>query len=297
MAANGGGQPVSRSTIAIEPHSGRSVLVKLRRPHGDSWILCLGPKVTEEEYHREDLEVAESLTGYLATIVEKLQLLDKLQKKTEELRELNRRLVDAQEDERTRIASYLHDDPLQEITNLIWRYSEDSLPAQVQGDLQRISESLRNFAARLHPSLLEDLGLVRAQEWLGEQNGRSASYRFILETENVGRDDRFGRETELALYRIAQEALTNCQRHSGGTNVWLRLQFNGNETVMSIEDDGVGLPAKPSLSPIKLGLAGMRERAEQMGGYLQTEPREPCGTKVVVSIPVTQVVRASSKVS
>jgi signal transduction histidine kinase len=160
---------VSYVEVNTGSNPGSAALVTIRDRDGKHWLLCLGPKTSEETFSREDLDLAQSLAGHFATIMQKLELLQELQTKAGELRELNRRLTGTQEEERSRIASYLHDEPLQQISNLIWRHAGVDLAPQVQRELQGIAEDLRNFTARLQPGVLEDLGLVRALEWLGAE--------------------------------------------------------------------------------------------------------------------------------
>ena len=297
-AAQSGGQTPHVSKLDVSGNGGPAIIVKLMKEEQGAWILCLGPKLTEEPFQRADLGLAESVVGHVATIVEKLDLLEELRTKAVERRELNRRLVESQEAERARVAGYLHDEPLQEITNLIWRYSDKRLPRGVQADLQRIADSLRNFAVRLHPAMLEDLGLVRALEWLGLEASAASGFEFVFEPENLSRNDRLDPEVELALYRIAQEALTNCQKHAEAARVWLRLSRNNGLMTLMIEDDGVGFQSgKVSGAGATLGLVGMRERVEQVGGDLRVSHRHPRGTKVEASLPIARAAVTSQQVT
>ncbi|MCI0441148.1 MAG: sensor histidine kinase, partial [Chloroflexi bacterium] len=302
LEANSHSATLSRLTLPYP--TGEAVLVSLPRGESDAWILCLGPKVTEEPFQREDLELAQSIASHVATIVEKLELLDELKTKAIELTELNRRLVHTQETERSRIASYLHDEPLQQIASLVWRYSGKGLPPELEQELQSIAEELRDFTARLHPRLLEDLGLVRALEWLCARAGEESDgfgkpvmrFEIGFDFDGIGRDDRLDPNVELALYRIAQEALTNCQRHSSARSVRVSLRVVEGEVALAVEDDGVGFSSYRNGKPVvslpnpsgrKLGLIGMRERAEQAGGLLTISGREPSGTRVAASIPIS----------
>jgi len=148
-------------------------------------LMCLGPKITEEPFQPEDLELAETVASHIATVIQKLELFEELQVKAGELTELNRRLINTQENERARIASYLHDDALAQIANLVWRYSEDDFPPGALDDLQAISSGLRDISTSLHPGVLEELGLVPALDWLG--NGASTRR---LQFRTASRSDR-----------------------------------------------------------------------------------------------------------
>ena len=190
----------------------------------------------------------------------------------------------------------LHDDPLQQISNVIWRYSDNGLPPKLQQELQHIAESLRSFSARLQPGVLEDLGMVRALEWLGAEAAAEGDFQFVFHPPDSWPDGRLTQETELALYRIAQEALTNSQRHSNAKTVWLTLLRNGDKVNLIVEDDGVGLqPVQDTGLQRRLGLVGMRERAEQLGGKLEVSSTNPLGTRVVASLPLKYTARNNSQ--
>ena len=286
-AMESNGHTVSLTKLPVPTNGGQATIVTLKRREQDSWVLCLGPKVTEEPFRREDIELAQSITGHIATIVEKLELLEEVQTKALELRELNRKLVHTQELERSRIASYLHDEPLQEITQVVWQYGDSHMTPSVQEALRRISVNLRNFTLRLHPALLEDLGLVRSLEALRSETGATNGFSLHFQHGNIGRDERLPSDVELSLYRIAQEAVTNCRRHADASNVWMRLRRNGRSVAITVEDDGVGFPAASGSDPkTRLGLVGMRERAEQLGGRLRISARQPAGTVVEAVLPL-----------
>ena len=286
-AMESNGHTVSLTKLPVPTNGGQAAIVTLKRREQDSWVLCLGPKVTEEPFRREDIELAQSITGHIATIVEKLELLEEVQTKALELRELNRKLVHTQELERSRIASYLHDEPLQEITQVVWQYGDSHMTPSVQEALRRISVNLRNFTLRLHPALLEDLGLVRSLEALRSETGATNGFSLHFQHGNIGRDERLPSDVELSLYRIAQEAVTNCRRHADASNVWMRLRRNGRSVAITVEDDGVGFPAASGSDPkTRLGLVGMRERAEQLGGRLRISARQPAGTVVEAVLPL-----------
>ena len=278
---------VSMVELNSGPDSGEVLVAHVKAPPPEAWLLCLGPKVNEEPFLKEDLRLAESLASSIAIVIEKLELLEMLETKTLELKELNRRLVNTQEAERTRIASYLHDEVLRDVSNLVWRYGDNNGSSGLRQELSRIADTIRNFAANLHPAVLEDLGLVRAFEWLaGEATARN-EFHVSYEPGNVWRNDRLGPDIELALYRIAQEALTNCGRHGKATTVWLRLSRSEDHVTLTVDDDGVGFAPNVSFQPnARLGLIGMRERAEQVGGEFEVLRRGGGGTRVVATLPI-----------
>ena len=277
----------SVSQMRVNSQQATAVLVTVSRRAQRMWVLCLGPKETEEPFGKEDLDLAQSVAGHVATMVEKLELIEELQTKAAELSDLNQRLIHSQETERARVASYLHDEPLQQITDLIWRHADSDLPPAVEDELRRITHGLRNFTAGLHPAVLEHLGLVRALEWLGSEMTATAGINVIFDNRDLRPNDEIHSEIELSVHRIAQEALTNCQRHSEADTVWLRLYRGEDQVELVVEDDGVGIASPDNeVSGAKLGIVGMRERAHQMAGSLRVESRKPRGTKVVASFPL-----------
>ena len=237
------GQDESNSVfeMPVNGHQTTAVLVTVSKRTQGVWVLCLGPKETEEPFGKEDFDLAQSVAGHVATMVEKLELIEELQTKSTELRDLNQRLTHSQEAERARVASYLHDEPLQQITDLIWRHADSDLPPAVEDELRRITYGLRNFTAGLHPAVLEHLGLVRALEWLGSEITASVGLKVVFDHRDLRPNDRIHPEIELAIYRIAQEALTNCQRHSKADTVWLQLSQEGDQVELVVEDNGVGI--------------------------------------------------------
>jgi signal transduction histidine kinase len=284
--------PVYYSENLVDDNRGDAMMVEVRRSPTLAWVLCLGPKVTEEPFSKDDADLAQSVAGHLTTVSEKLDLMDELQTKNSELTAFTHRLVETEEAERSRIASYLHDEPLQQISNLIWRHSESGMPEDLGSELQGIAENLRNFTARLQPAQLRDLGLVRSLEWLVEEAGAAGDFQSMIDARSVCRDTRFSDSLELAIYRIAQEALANYQHHSKAANVWVQLTNREDKLVLVIEDDGVGfVPSKRTDANKQLGLIGMRERANQLGGQVEITKRQPRGTKIVVSLPCGNIDR------
>ena len=282
---------IETSLAMIEiPDDGVMACLKIAGRSSNAPYLCLGPKLTEEPLTVEDKDVLVTIAAQLATTFENLSLLDELHYKSAELRELYSRLVEAQETERAEIASHIHDEPLQEITYALWQLQEQHADVETLRLLQQAVETLRAFTVLLHPAVLEDLGLVRALEWLVSETGERSLFTVSLEIEGIGRDDRFGADAELSLYRIAQEALTNCQKHSLASHVSVRLEMTTSNLVLAVEDDGVGVRSGDSAnrSP-RLGIAGMQERAAHLGGQVSISARTPSGTRVIADVPLPQI--------
>ena len=195
----------------------------------------------------------------------------------EERRDATGRVLAGQEAERLRIAQELHDQIGQELTAvLLWlarARSDAADPAlaqrieDVQDAVRSSLESVRRIAIELRPEALDELGLVSAIAVLGERfserSGLSISQHI---------DDPLpplDPNTELVVFRVAQEALTNVARHSGSSRASLTLSHDDGELILEVTDEGEGIPAGQAPGS---GMKGMRERATLVGGTLETGP-------------------------
>ncbi len=202
----------------------------------------------------------------------------------------------AQEDERQRIARELHDETIQTLVLLCRRLdsvgsSSKALPSVVKRELQearKITEEavreLRDFAKALRPAALDDLGMVTSIRRLladcTERTGVQAQLKLI------GKERRLSRDIELGMFRIAQEALWNTERHSKATKVVVTITFSQDEIGMDIKDNGLGFNVPLNLgSSGQLGLLGMQERAELLGGKWEIQSSPGKGVITTVSIP------------
>ncbi|MCC7355475.1 MAG: PAS domain S-box protein [Anaerolineae bacterium] len=216
-----------------------------------------------------------------------------------ELRDYIALTTRAVEEERRRIARELHDDTTQALitisrrldalSDLIHRSPKQATArlAEAQDLLDRTLTSLRRFSRDLRPAILDDLGLVPALEWLMGELGREPHGNLITRCEVLGEPRRLPPEVELGLFRIAQEAVQNVRRHSEATAATLTLQFGPTETYLEITDNGRGFLTGDmgAVSGIHLGLAGMQERAQLLGGTYTVQSTPGQGTTVSVSVP------------
>lgn len=211
----------------------------------------------------------------------------------EQLQQVNALIIGAQEDERLRIARDLHDDTLQRIVHfgqqLDATMTRWPLPAEAQqaiaaarAEAEATAAGVRRFSRDLRPSILDDLGLVAALDWLTTDMTERTGTRVTLST--LGESARLGRDVELALFRIAQEALHNVERHAQATSAAVTLEFAPWMVQLSVEDDGRGFspPRSPGEFTVhgKLGVAGMHERAELIGGTFELRSAPGRGTVV-----------------
>jgi two-component system sensor histidine kinase UhpB len=205
-----------------------------------------------------------------------------------ERRESAHRALAAQEAERLRIARELHDEVGQTLTAvaLLAERAAGELPTQAQA-LEEIVDTVhhslddvRRIARELRPEALDDLGLIDALISLCLRMERQGAVRVSRELE--GSLPPLSAETELVIYRVAQEALTNAFRHAGATRVRVALRRAGETVLLTVADDGRGLPAP--MPAHATGLAGMRERAILIAGKLEID--SPPGGGVEVSLTV-----------
>jgi signal transduction histidine kinase len=203
-------------------------------------------------------------------------------------------VITAQEDERKRIARELHDSTSQSLTSLL--IGLRALGASADGDTQRHAEELRTVAAhtldevhslalQLRPSVLDDLGLAAAIERYVADCRRHAGLEIDLAMRGLER--RLPPEVETALYRIIQESLTNVLRHAHAQTASVIVERRDGAVRAIVEDDGCGFdPATAGRREQRLGLYGMRERAELLNGRVEIESAPGQGTSVMVEIPL-----------
>lgn len=216
--------------------------------------------------------------------------------------ELTTRVLQAQEDERKRIARELHDETVQALTSLLINLdvAERHLPAGV-GDATNALARVRTIARRaldetralahsLRPPILDDVGLAGALEALGEEYAQTYGVEVGMD---VGTESgtRLAPYVETVIFRIAQEALTNACKHAGGSQVQIRFAVAGGRGTLTVKDNGRGFDPwqlKANGRHSGLGLDGMRERAALVGGDLTIDSAPGKGTQVTLSVPVDE---------
>ena len=216
--------------------------------------------------------------------------------------QLTTRVLQAQEDERKRIARELHDETAQSLSTLMINLDlcEALLPdgngpltemfARVRTLARRTLDETRALSHDLRPTILDDVGLAAALQWLGDEYPRT--YGFDVDVDVGDGGERLSPEIELALFRIAQEALTNAGRHAHATHVRVELHILDGTVRMLVEDNGVGFdPARIDVMSRRggLGLYGMQERAALLGGTLRVETALDKGTAITAIVPLPPV--------
>jgi signal transduction histidine kinase len=216
-----------------------------------------------------------------------------------QLTNLSARLVQAQESERRALSRELHDEVgqslsavLVELRNLSTTRSEAQSRSQVElirGLVESTVRVVRNMALLLRPSMLDDLGLIPALRWQAREVSKRTSMDVSVAAEMVS--DDFPDEHKTCIYRVTQEALHNCSRHSQATTVRIRVHQEPGTLFLSIEDDGCGFEVKQTKG---LGLLGIEERVARLGGKCSIRSGPGRGTTLAIELPVAARVEAPS---
>lgn len=273
----------------------RAVAVNCRLRGRSNFIAYLG-STDEGNLPQKTRRLLGMMAKQLGIALERLRLIDALERREEELKKLAAGLIDSIEDERRQIALSLHDEARQSLValkveiDMLKKYipldveqCTQSLD-NIEDQLKNITDSTRRISHSLHPSMLEDLGLVQALEWYADRFIQSDDLEVTIES--LGFDEELPEQIALTLYRIAQEALTNIVKHAGATGVTVRLTKGYPRVIMVVEDDGRGFSAKDDAVKQGLGIVGMRERVELIGGSFRLKTTPGQGVHIRVTIPL-----------
>lgn len=252
----------------------------------------LGPTPTQ-------LETARTVSDILAVALQQARLHEQVDTTRERVQALSRRQIELEENQRREIARDLHDMVGQNLTALnfnlhaIRRQLPADTPATVPTRLddsshlvEEIVARIRNMMADLRPSILDDLGLPPALGWYAGEFSARTGIRTFVDAEEV--EPRLPQPTETALFRIAQEALTNVAKHAHARQVNIQLEARHANVTLKIIDDGIGFdfPAmRRNNDKTGVGLVDMRERAEGVGGRIWVECQPGEGTRVLIDVP------------
>jgi PAS domain S-box-containing protein len=214
------------------------------------------------------------------------------------LQMFSRQLIEAQEDERRRIARELHDQIGQILTAIKMNLhcipqarQTSEISSYVKDNVEAVDEALRlvrDLSVDLRPPVLDDFGLATALCWYVDRYTKRTGLKVDVVIEMPDHNQRFSRDLETACFRIAQEALTNIVRHAKASQVLLRLVKTENILSMSVKDNGVGFvlksPRKRAPRAATLGLISMQERAHAAGGTIEIDSIISKGTEVRFSV-------------
>jgi len=278
---------------AVEARTPFVVEYRLRRADGGyRWVLDSGvPKYGPDG----------SFTGYIGCVIditERRNAEDVIRESRavveashREVQQLAGRLLTAHEDERRRLARELHDDLTQRLARLAIDAGRMESAADapegvrpLREGLVRLSEDVHAMSYRLHPSVLDDLGLIEALEAECARVARSGALRVDVDASG-GVPGALTAEASLCLFRVAQEALSNAARHARASAVTVLLAPSGKGVQLAVSDNGSGFDPDRPRDHASLGLASMRERVRLLRGQFAIESTPGRGTTVVAWIP------------
>ncbi len=251
------------------------------------------------EFTQADVELLRSVAGLVAGGIENARLHRRLADREEALERFAERMVEWSEHERRRLAGEIHDGISQRIVSLFFHLSAaaDAIPGAPEVAAEQVAraqelaaaalDETRSAIAGLRPPVLDDLGLAASLESLGHSFP-------TLDVQVDAAELNMAEHAETAVYRTAQEALQNVAKHADASSVRVRLFRQGSRAVLEVADDGTGfdMDAPGSPGPTGLGLSGMRERAELLGGRLDLSAAPGRGTTVRLTIPFLPAAQA-----
>jgi PAS domain S-box-containing protein len=234
--------------------------------------------------------------AFVSDITQRRQLEQAGRVRGEEIQALAASLLTAQEEERRRVSRELHDQICQQLASLaidIGGLAADPPPPEdaqsrlkaLQARVVKASEETRHIAYQLHPSVLDDLGLVASLRGLCKEFSERAT-NIALEFTDVALPGSVPREVASCLYRVAQESLENIAKHSGAKHVSVALTSQKGTVVLSIADDGAGFDLEAVKGRGGLGLIGMEERARLVNGKLSIAAQPGHGTRIAIEVPL-----------
>ncbi|GAH57708.1 unnamed protein product, partial [marine sediment metagenome] len=252
-------------------------------------ILALGRKRSKALYSQEDIELVMSLANQAGIMIENAKMFDSLKKQQLQVQQLLAQVVQAQEEERERISADLHDGVAQWLAAASYRVQtvnallsgNDNNEAQgelatMESTIDKSLKELRRVLIGLRPPALDELGLSHA---LRQSLEHLKTDGLDCQFSETGTPVRLPSDIEIAIYRVVQEALTNIRNHAAdATKVNLRLQFQVDNLLVEIRDNGKGFDLSQTLDSAisvgHMGLLGMKQRAETLGGDIKIRTGE-----------------------
>ena len=263
-------------------------------------ILAVGKKQSDSPYSDEEVDLLMTIANEAAVAIENAGMLDSLKNEQLRVRQLLAQAVHTQEEERKRISVDLHDSVAQWLAAASYRAqtvnallsgndsdeAQDELAA-MESTIDKSLKELRRVVTGLRPPALDELGLSHAlRQSLEDLKTDGVDCQFS----EVGTPVRLPSSTEIAVYRMVQEALTNVRKHADATKVNLRLQFQADKLLVEVRDNGRGFDLPRTLDSAisvgHMGLLGMRQRAGALGGDIKIKTGEEAGTTITLRLPI-----------
>jgi signal transduction histidine kinase len=278
----------------------RAPLVTARGTNGSIDVVYLEQRPEEREgpFLLEERHLIDSLADNVSSYLKRREVEESLRSAHAQLQTLSRQLMQVQERERRQLAHDLHDEIGQAVTAIkmnlqtMQRVADTSIVQETLNDnlgiLDIILQRVRDLSLDLRPSLLDDLGLVPTVRWYVERQAQRAGLVAEVEAESVPQD--LEPDLSVACFRIVQESITNILRHAKATTIHVALRQTDQYLELCIKDDGIGFSPRETSTTAAgrstLGLLGMQERAQALGGQVTIQSLPDQGTEVRVRMPL-----------
>ena len=285
--------------VALEA-LGVELLCPIRSKGNLIGILAVGKKQSDSPYSDEEVDLLMTMANEAAVAIENARMLDSLQNEQLRVRQLLAQAVHTQEEERKRISADLHDSVAQWLAAASYRAqtvnallsgndsdeAQDELAA-MESTIDKSLKELRRVVTGLRPPALDELGLSHAlRQSLEDLKTDGVDCQFS----EVGTPVRLPSSTEIAVYRMVQEALTNVRKHADATKVNLRLQCQADKLLVEVRDNGRGFNLSQTLDSAisvgHMGMLGMKQRVEALGGDIKIKTSEGAGTTITLRLPI-----------
>lgn len=308
-------QPEARKTIRQAEEGGQSLVINnfgnpgnLAQPAGDPLSFAAFPlryagnvvgvlcavTIESDGFPKEEVLLMESYANLVAMAIQNAWLFNQVRLGNEQLHALSHRLMEVQEEERLHLSRELHDESGQILAALMVRLGllerDVEIPdqrhahiAELRRIVKEILSNLHNLAVKLRPASLDHLGLITALKQYTEEYARQYQIEVQFDAMEI-ETTRLPAEVETALFRIMQESLTNVAMHAQASRVDILLNRRSGCLVMTIEDNGVGFDPNLIANETRLGLFGIRERVDMLGGRLMIESSPGKGTTISVEV-------------
>ncbi|MDY0041297.1 MAG: GAF domain-containing sensor histidine kinase [Desulforhabdus sp.] len=281
-----------------ESHNMRSLISLPIKVDGRVQAVCILGKNEPGYYTNTHIHLVEALIGQAGVALQNAWLFDQVSAGHERLLNLSRQLVSVQEDERAYVSRELHDQTSQSMAamlvelDLLSRSAESpetitEAVTRLEALVSQVMYDLHNIAIKLRPASLDHTGLVEAiRQYV---SAFEKKYSHTAQFETFGMPFDLPEETNITLFRILQESLTNVLRHAKATRADVVLEYHSDHVTLLIEDNGVGFETRMRTNGIHLGLTGMRERVAMVQGDLLIESTPGEGTIIKVTIPLNEL--------
>ncbi len=288
-------RPPTKAQLNVLENAARIVQITNERLKEKERVKKLKARLANEAEERTQ-KMREAIRQLQDEIVQRKMMERSLKTSNEKLQNLSNHLENVREEERTRISREIHDELGQMLTTLKMKLAileertlDEGFPIQediqaMMGLVETTLQTVRRISTELRPGILDVLGLSEAVEWQSQEFHEQT--KIEIETRIQRLPENIGKDLSTACFRICQEALTNVARHAEANRVTVSLRHTNGKVELFVRDNGKGITNEQLSHITSLGLIGMRERAQNLGGDLNIERTTPNGTQVSISFPL-----------